>query len=285
MPALSVRRLLEAISVILAAGCASPPPGLAGAARSDPAPVVAASPPAVDEPSVTDAAAEPPPDAAVDAPPPSAPPACTSLVWAEVCAVPRSYPGSEVGDLGVWFTKNGSAPPSIDIPPSCVETHVGPKAELALLCEGVVHESRGRPAGPTYVFRVVTHVTIYVVRNKRPALVFDAPVAVDVLDKELPGGPLFALALEVRAGSEIVLGEPAAGACNAADRNLVDDAAQARREPEPYTRTAMTAWAHFDRDLLSKLCNAVGAHRWQGGRFARVKPKPGAPPVSFTSGP
>jgi hypothetical protein len=152
------------------------------------------------------------------------------------------------------------------------------------LCQGIVHEQRAKPGQPNHVFRVVTHVTLHAARAKKATLLFDAPVAVTVLDAEEPFEPLFALGFELRPGGrELVVSEPASGACEDAAKKLDDDVRKAQRDPDAAARTTMTAWAQFDRSLLAKLCKAIGTYAWRNDRFARA-PVAGPPP-SGASGP
>lgn len=208
---------------------------------------------------------------------------CAALAWASGSCLPRlAHATPAIDDVPLWFTQRGALAPNFDIMPECHEARVGVGQEEALVCEGIVHVGRGSTSRNDSVYRVAIHLTVHVVRNKRAAIAFDAPILVDVLDKEEPGGPLFALEFAFGKSGELRLSEPTPGACQIASKRLDEHLASARAEADPDSQKAMSAWASFDREMLKKICKGAGDYVFQNGRFSRKKP----PPVgSSSSGP
>ncbi len=232
------------------------------------------SPVAPSTPESTATAPEPAGAAPESEPSPEPTPVCARLVWVDACAPERPFAQREMKEISEWFSERGAQPPTIDVPPACWEAELGQPALPGLWCERIVHATRGKPGAPGYVYRVLTHLTLYVARGKRAAVVLDVPVAVNVLDAEEPSGPLFALELEPSDSSrELQLREPRAGACDEAGRQLDELREKEQREPDPDARKVMTAWVDFDRQLLGRVCKAQGEYGWQNGRY-RVRPPP-----------
>lgn len=201
--------------------------------------------------------------------------------WVDACAPSFGQPWLDSTALAAWYASRGAAPPIAEIEPDCREVKLGPRAEAALLCERIQHESRGAPGTPLHTYRVLTLVSIRTARKKRAVTLLELPIQVDLLDKETDddAGPLFALDLAGLSGpgaalpDEIILREPKEGACAEAERKVKS----ARDEARALNNPTGVAWARIDEELRARLCRAVGTYRYQNDRFATTTAPP-APP-------
>lgn len=262
---------LSVSATLLALGCASPPVP----PRPVPAPPTTAPAPAFaptpDPP--------PPPAPTGEAPPPSPLPetACRPLGLAKACVSPASHAWLESDAVAAWYQSRGTKLPRNEIEPSCREITLG--NEAALWCERIQHESRGKPGTPAHTYRVLTLLSLRVVRNKQALVAFEAPIRFDVLDKEeLDQGSLFELVADSKSPlTELVLREPSDGACREAEVELRDRRAKERAEND----TVQLAWTRLDEELRARLCRALGTYALRGGRLQRAV----SPTTSTSSGP
>jgi hypothetical protein len=193
------------------------------------------------------------------------------MILADACVKPTGGAWLDGAATLAWYTSRGAKPPPNEIEPVCREITVGPKGEAALFCERIQHETRGQPGTPLHTYRVLTLVSVRTVRAKKAITLLEAPLQVDLLDKEdIDEGPLFALQIDEpdgsAAASEITLREPKEGACAEAALTLKSGRDNARASKDD----VMTAWARIDEDLRARICGAAGSYRWQNDRFVRT---------------
>jgi hypothetical protein len=195
--------------------------------------------------------------------------------WVDSCAPSRAdYTWLDSTALTAWYASRGAKPPQHEIEPVCREIIVGPASEAALLCERIQHETRAKPGSPLHTYRVLTLLSVRTVRNKQALTLLEAPLQVDLFDKEeLEDGPLFALELvEPQKPSELTLREPELGACAKAEQTL----ARYRDEARASKDAVQLAWGRLDEELRARLCHAAGKYSWQNARFVRAPGRAGA---------
>jgi len=246
-------------ALALACGPVRPAPAPASASAPTLAPTPAPDP--APAPVATPAPAPPPPTVE---PPPNP---CRPLQLAKACFSPRVHDWLDSEALLAWYRARGAKPPANEVQPTCREIALGPKAEAALLCERIEHETRGVPGKPGHTFRVLALVSVRTVRNARAVTVFEAPTSFDALDKEdLDEGPMLALDVEARSPLlEIELHEPSSGVCDEARQRVRDWDAKARAEND----AVMLGWNRLDADLVRRVCAARGTYVWKNGGLRR----------------
>lgn len=183
---------------------------------------------------------------------------------------PREWLDSEAH--AKWYSARSAKPPANEVEPVCREVKLGPKAEDALYCERIEHESRGKPGAALYTYRVLALVSVRTVRKGRAVTVLEAPLSFDALDSDdLDQGPFFSLNVEASEPlTSLELSELGDGSCKEAEARLRDDRTKARAEND----AVMLAWNRLDSELLARVCRAVGKYAWQNGRLVRDQPLP-----------
>ncbi len=110
---------------------------------------------------------------------------------------------------------------------------------------------------------------IRTVRIKRVATLVDQPwKAYGTVPDAPPGGPHFAVAIEIGL-SEIVLRETETGACAEAKKKIHEDSLAAiTREPE--LRANHVATVKLDETGRASICGAVGRYAWSKNRYVKA---------------
>jgi len=179
---------------------------------------------------------------------------------------------AELIDPVKWFSAHGAKQESLDKfdgSYGCVSIIVGAARESALLCTDIEETSRGHD--DTLVYRVVTHQIVRVVRAGKVVTVLDVRTRLESLDGAAPrpGEPpqgIVDLKLSITPdglSATVDALDPEAD-CQARDAVPVvkaegEDAAQER------------AWAAFDREWETRICNGRGSYIWKGRRFVQAR--------------
>ncbi|MEO7110608.1 MAG: hypothetical protein ABI183_09235 [Polyangiaceae bacterium] len=175
-----------------------------------------------------------------------------------------------VGDVEKWLTDRGvpaSQLGKFSNGTGCVEIAVGTLREAALVCADVKEASRNASLPADYVYRMIDHRIVRVVRAGSVVSVLDAEITLEPLDREMGmQGNLLDLRFRLAPdGMSATLDDHGPGvSCASAQSSN----AYFINKKSPEDKAGRT-WALFDLELTTRMCNARGGYMWQGDHFVR----------------